>query len=153
MQVAYSSPKYREKHFVVFNKSEKKISQSARDFESIQKRIRSNSDKLEYVSSYIDRYFGTHVTSAILLSLARIIVENYNIKIDRLAKRNRSALLCWYAENWTLIHGMLKGMSLSSLMNLTSSPTSDADIEKNSEPIVEQKYVDPLDISSLLNMH
>lgn len=96
-------------------KSKKRSSQSARDSMKINDRIKINGGKIEYVSDYINRLFDTHVTSSILISLANIFLDRLNLKLDRLAKRNRTALLCWYAENWNVILCVLQQMDFSSL--------------------------------------
>ena len=76
--------------------------------------------KIDYVSSFIDKFFGTHVTITILLSLANIVVSQNHIKLDRLARRNRSALLCWYAENWNVIDPILRDKNFIAMFSQNS---------------------------------
>ena len=130
-------------------------SQSYRDNERIQKRIAANEGKLEYVSKFLDQYFGAHVNAEILISLAKIVMSNYQITLDRLAKRNRSALLCWYSENWDKIHPMLTSMNIlgsrsSKLVNeIPPKFTNSFDEIK----IQSNEYHDPFSLDVLLNCH
>lgn len=138
-----------------FGRSGKRSSQSLRDYEKIQHRIKASGSKIEFVSNYIDRYFGTHVTSVILLSLAKIFIGKLDLKLDRLAKRNRSALLCWYAENWDSIYANLKDTDFLSYITNQGYPSqSFAAHSTVNEEIEEPKpHFDPTDISFLLNTH
>lgn len=107
--------------FVIFNKKRGGLPQSMRDYETVQRRIKMNGEtKIDYVSSFIDKFFGTHVTITILLSLANIVVSQNHIKLDRLARRNRSALLCWYAENWNVIDPILRDKNFIAMFSQNS---------------------------------
>lgn len=130
-----------------------KIPQSIKDYEEIQSRMKANEEKLGFVSAYIDRYFETHVTSAILLSLAKILVQKFNLKLDRLAKRNRSAMLCWYSENWDKILPYLR----QGKPNFTGKTPWTPQIlihDQTVSPMNHMNYnMDPTDITYLLNQH
>lgn len=132
----------------------KRTPQSIRDYEKVQKRIKVNGAKVEKVSTFIDKYFGTHVTIAILTSLAKIIMGRYALKLDRLARRNRSALLCWYAENWDVIFPLLNDSQFE--MKLKHLKRTQ-EIRSRVEPIIakqpQEGFVDPTDLSILLNFH
>lgn len=132
----------------------KKVPQSKRDQDAIQQRIIRNGYTYQFVSNYMDKYFDTHVTSSILLNLANIIIAKNGIKLDRLAKRNRSALICWYAENWNIIHPILKDLSF--INNLVdNNENCEKFDQKINIPIhnQEQSNFDPSNISLLLNYH
>lgn len=133
----------------------KKTIQSIRDNDMIQKRIRSTGNQIQYINDYVDKYFGTHVTSEILMTLARIAIEKFNLQIDRLAKRNRTALLCWYAENWDSILQILNGFNFMSSQNRPPvdkiAEVSNQCLPKQPQPCCE--YTDPYDLSLLLNVH
>ncbi|EAX89728.1 hypothetical protein TVAG_094930 [Trichomonas vaginalis G3] len=157
MSYDYSSPYYSAQAKEVHKK---KTPQSARDYERIQRRIKVNGDKVDEVSTYIDNYFGTHVTIAILTSLAKIVMGKHRVKLDRLARRNRAALLCWYAENWDIVSDILKESNFKSMIRPLSGGiqthsnssvrmyhASSCDTEESDEA------VDPMDISVLLNYH
>lgn len=136
-------------------KHRKRTPQCQRDYEKIQRRIKFNGEKVEYVASYIDRYFGSHVTSMMLISIANVITEKHKIKLDRLARRNRSALLCWMTENWDIIHPYLKEKKHKNIeKGETKSDESDENWNRNIYKCEEYcGYFDPSDISLLLNTH
>lgn len=130
--------------------------QSERDYLRVQQRVMLNGHKIYIVSNFIDRYFGTHVTIAILTSLAKIIMSKHKIKLDRLARRNRQALLCWYAENWDIICPVLKQKDFIDKVKLINEENMKIQKEKKEEEQTEQKIeeiVDPSDLVSLLNSH
>ncbi|EAX85371.1 hypothetical protein TVAG_151160 [Trichomonas vaginalis G3] len=136
-------------------KHRKRTPQCQRDYEKIQRRIKFNGEKVEYVASYIDRYFGSHVTSMMLISIANVIIEKHKIKLDRLARRNRSALLCWFTENWDIIHPYLKEKKSKS--GDKSDESNNEFDDQNGRCIYKCEeycgYFDPSDISLLLNTH
>ncbi|EAX73712.1 hypothetical protein TVAG_332230 [Trichomonas vaginalis G3] len=86
-------------HVDAHPKCKRLTAQSQRDYEKIQKRIVNMGSKVDFVNSYVDKFFGTHVNIEILTSIAKIVEQKYHVPLDRLAKRNRKAMLCWYAEN------------------------------------------------------
>ncbi|EAY01807.1 hypothetical protein TVAG_273180 [Trichomonas vaginalis G3] len=133
------------------NKKKSKT-QSENDKEKIEERITQNGSKIEVVSLYIDRYFSTHVTSAILLSFSKIISEQLNIKVDRLAKRNRSALLCWYAEHWDQIFPILKARDLDSVINPAPNFAEGTQASENFK-VISNTCFDLNNIDTLLNFH
>lgn len=137
-----------------------KMSQSMRDQEKIIRRVQLNGLKIDFVAAYIDRYFKTHLTYSPLLALAKKITECSSVKLDRLAKRNRSALLCWYAENWDIAQAKIKCFDASLLPFLDSSDSVVSSPEEV-RPIINvsqcsptaNNMVDPSDILQLLNDH
>lgn len=133
--------------------SKMKIPQNLRDYETIQHRMKLNQEKLGFVAAYIDRYFETHVTTAILISLAKILINKFDLKLDRLAKRNRSALLCWYAENWDLILPYLRQGKPSFIKSTLVSPNYSISDQKFGENHNLNDDFDPSDINHLLNNH
>ena len=122
--------------------------QSIRDYEKVQKRMKDNGSKVDQVSTFIDKYFGTHVTIAILTSLAKIVMGRYALKLDRLARRNRSALLCWYAENWDVIFPLLNDsafeMKLKSIKRLQNMRPK---IEPLAPKPANTEFIDPSAVS------
>lgn len=135
----------------------KRTLQSIRDNDLIQKRVVNTGSKLQYVTEYIDRYFRTHVTSEILMSLAKIAIEKHNLQIDRLAKRNRTALLCWYSENWDAILQVLNEYNFMDYPQPQKEPTfPEPVVFESPKPEIsnnENARCDPYDLSVLLNYH
>lgn len=136
------------------NRHKRNTAQSMRDHEKIQKRLQSNGVMPDYISAFLEKTYGRYFTSASLLLLANNAVSKLNLSIDRLAKRNRQALLCWYAENWEKISPLI---SNSAFAHSLIHGNIDSD-ESNEERInlIEIEYnnpIDPRDISQLLNSH
>lgn len=135
----YSSPRNMKDHLLIFE------------------RIKYNGIKMDFVSEYMDREFGTKVKYVHLLSMANNLSRMLDIRLDRLAKRNRNALLCWYAENWALIQPHIKEQKnyiddeSFALQSSIKDSTSDDDNIRNS--ISETIIIDPSDIRQLLNYH
>ena len=119
----------------------KQSTQSSRDYERIQTRIQQNGSKIEYVSNFLDRYFRTHVTSVILLSLARIFIRKLDLTLDRLAKRNRTALLCWFAENWDPIYAQLKRTDFLTYVANQGFPDENGQIQSSPNPESELSLI------------
>lgn len=111
-------------------------SQSNRDYELVKTRTYVLGDKLIHVSGQLKRLYGNNVTAVSLLSRANILERMLGIPIDRLARRNRQALFCWFTENWEIIRPYLM------------QPTYPTTPYK---PKVE--IIDVSDISRLLNYH
>lgn len=129
-------------------------SQTVRDYEKIQKRIQENEGKLQFISEFLDHFFGTHVNTLILNSLAKIIMDKHGLSLDRLAKRNRSALLCWYAENWDKIQPVLKTLNIGRTSeNICQVDVVQSITEAHSSPINQSSCPDPYSLSILLNRH
>lgn len=120
--------------------------QNLKDHDDTLNRIKLNGVKMDLVSAIIERQFGRHVTIETLLMIAQNLSKEQGIKIDRLAKRNRSALLCWYAENWTHIYPHLNDLELTTKKKHDQS-------KDQQNPIPNDKNVDPSDIFQLLNYH
>lgn len=135
------------------NKRKRNTAQSMRDHEKIQKRIQTNGVLPDYISVYLERYFQQRFTASTFLSIANNLISNLNLRIDRLAKRNRQALLCWFAENWNTIHPHLK--YFKNHVNYLSK-SSDSDSIKDGfddSDFVAIGNINPMDVSQLLNVH
>lgn len=117
--------------------SKRTTSQSVRDYEQLKYRWTCLGSKVELVSDYLKGLYGHNVTAVTLLSGADKLEKMIGIQVDRLARRNRQALLCWYAENWEIIQPILFGAPYM------KSPCSTND----------DSYKSFYDISCLLNYH
>jgi hypothetical protein len=51
----------------------------------------------------LSRRFGTNVNQPELVSIATVLAQSANIKLDRDAKRRKAVLIKWFEENWTEI--------------------------------------------------
>ncbi|EAX99405.1 hypothetical protein TVAG_043130 [Trichomonas vaginalis G3] len=117
-----------------------------KDHNDIRSRIRTNGIKFDLVNEIIKSKLGGHATTTILMKLADKFSHELKIRVDRLAKRNKNALICWYAENWHLIAPFFTKLEL------------DYDEEKQIAGQKKQEkgisnFIDPSDIFQLLNDH
>lgn len=134
---------------------------NVKDRSSVESRMKKLGIKIDYVSAFIDREFGRHVTFSYLLIIADILERKLDLHLDRLAKRNRSALLCWYAENWELIAPKIVSMKKRSRKRLRREKEQVSSPENyyyycNPEERVGIKQlddIDPSNIYTLLNRH
>ena len=55
----------------------------------------------------ISRRFGSSIKQPELLSIATILANNANIRLDRDAKRRKTVLIKWFQENWDTISPFL----------------------------------------------
>lgn len=137
-----------------YDQKKKSNKQSQRDYDDVQKRIVKAGVQMNHVSRYIEKIFGCYVTSSFLINIAGIVSSKNNIKIDRLARRNRSALLCWFAENWTHVYPVI-----NELMQKFIYSGMELHKEKYPEEIINQEentkvtICDPSDLSQLINHH
>lgn len=129
------------------NKHKRKTAQSIRDYEEVKKRVFETGIKMDLISEYLDKVFGVHVTALSLVDNACKLSQQLGLRVDRLAKRNRSAMLCWYAEHWDLIRPLLPQRSDSQIVGLVKNelPTK--------HPIQTHNHIDISDINQLLNFH
>jgi hypothetical protein len=55
----------------------------------------------------ITRRFGASIKQPELVSIASVLAQSTNIKLDRDAKRRKAVLIKWFEENWTTIEPFL----------------------------------------------
>lgn len=136
---------------LVSRNKEPKSAQAKRDLNRIKRRIEANSPMLKQITDQFVKYIGENITLESLMFLAKTLEEKANIEIDRLAKRRRAALICWYVENWDMIRPLLKSERFMEKFrrNFKLSKSEKQITEIKSEPI--NNYIDPSDLSLLLN--
>ena len=69
----------------------------------INKRLAGFDPEKSEVMKILKYHFSTGVTHNELLSIAKIICLQTNLKIDRLATRDQRVLIKWFDENWSSI--------------------------------------------------
>lgn len=131
------------------DKYKRNSQQSIRDHEKIVRRMKSVGVLPDFILAYLEKTYNKHLTTASLLMLANTAVYSLNLPIDRLAKRNRQALLCWFAEHWNVIYPLLG--------NLLAYDMYCSDLEENlineKQCYLGDRSLNPLDIKQLLNNH
>ena len=60
----------------------------------------------------ITQRFGNAIKQPELLSIARVLADQLNLKLDRDAKRRKSVLIKWFAENWELVGDLIDYVQL-----------------------------------------
>ena len=55
----------------------------------------------------ITQRFGANIKQPELLSIANVLSQSANVKLDRDAKRRKKVLIKWFAENWEAIKPFL----------------------------------------------
>lgn len=129
------------------NKYPRTTLQSIRDHKMLTQRIKKLGIKFDYVTAYLEHIHGIHNTVCQLLTQASIYSEIINIKIDRLAKRNKQALLCWYTENWDSVLPLLP-LNFYEISIRLKNKKDHKEIKKDN--LIQ---IDISDINQLLNFH
>ena len=75
--------------------------------ERIAERLAGFNPKDNSVWHEITQRFGASIKQPELLSIANVLAQNANIKLDRDAKRRKSVLIKWFEENWASIRPFL----------------------------------------------
>jgi hypothetical protein len=78
--------------------------QTVKDRLLTDERVMRNQARRTFVGKALEPHFGPIPRRKDLLVVAR---EFDTINLDRLAKRSRECLLCWFCENWTVIEPVL----------------------------------------------
>lgn len=78
-------------------------SQSIRDNEVVNARIKLYQNQITPVTNFFESVLQERLTLQKLRHLAQILSPYANAPPDRIAKRNYSAMICWYCENWNRI--------------------------------------------------
>lgn len=124
---------------------------SLRDHKKISLRVMKTGVKMDLVSECLDRANGSKVTYSNLLNFADKLSKKLWIKLDRLAKRNKDALLCWYAENWEFIRPHVA--DIKKLEDETKNQIIASPVNYDNPKSSQKDLVDPSNILTLLNYH
>jgi hypothetical protein len=108
-------------------------------------RRRMNQANLPFVLSEFRRLMGEAPKKKNLIPIAHRVSLMCEIPLDRLAKRSRDCLLCWFCENWSIIAPRItdlftQGNQLSGL-----AEKSDAFSEFGLEDFFDSDPYDPPD--------
>ena len=66
-------------------------------------RVKQNESMMKTVVNRLEYLCGQSPQKKDLLDLARKLCPTCGIALDRLAKRSRDCLVCWYCEHWPVI--------------------------------------------------
>lgn len=103
--------------------------------EQVNSRIKKAGSLFDFVAKELKNVFHKDLNFTELRNIASTAVKGTNIKIDRLSKRNKNAMLCWYCENWDAIRGTIEKMG---------DNKSDPDNSSNQEDfVIDESFVVP----------
>lgn len=92
--------------------NQKCVSENVSQSEKINQRLNGFDASQSEVMKVLNFQFSTGVTHRELLSIARIICTMTQLKLDRLATRDRRVLIKWFDENWYSISMIIPKIQL-----------------------------------------
>lgn len=121
---------------------------SQNDHHQIMMRIEKNGIKIDLISEILENIYGGKFKAEELLKFARKIGKEISVRVDRLANRNKTALLCWFSENWDKIYPILHRLIQNGKSKELCSTNFSFEFDV---PTIQT--VDPSDLTQLLNYH
>ena len=107
-----------QKKFVIVRRESAKrepCKQTMIEQEDLNRRIRRNQASIPQISYFMDRFFGGNLRLKEATALASNLAKHIGLKLDRVAKRHKPAMICWFCENWNCLFPYLlkmKGIKL-----------------------------------------
>ena len=100
--------------FVIHRTGKRRIlsNQAQKDQGLTANRLRQNEGKISSVVNRLEYLLGQSPQKKDLLVLARQLCQLCGLELDRLAKRSRDCLICWYCENWAYIEPTFTSMCM-----------------------------------------
>lgn len=78
----------------------------------VNQRIKDCGESFQTIPKLLDSVFHTTLTFTDYKNIAEELTRFIPIKIDRLSKRNKSAMICWFAENWSIVNCFLPHIAI-----------------------------------------
>jgi hypothetical protein len=129
--------------------------QTQRDNVRLNDRLRRNTARMTTVEQTLSQ-FGGRRTMMELLCVAHhcVVALNGAVQIDRLARRSRLALMCWFCENWPVVwehvfhfYGAQPQIPVVNFLDRTPVPS----VEPILSAVNPDVDIGPLSILNLLN--
>jgi hypothetical protein len=126
--------------------------QTMRDTVRLRERIQRSALLMKSVESFLSRVCGKRTMPDLMATAEECVRINLLIEPpDRVAKRNRAGLICWFCEHWTVVSALLTAhycpaqlfRQLPSLADANKSVVGEADTQ------IEDAH--PLSLTALLN--
>jgi hypothetical protein len=112
--------------------------QAAKDQMLTDERVRRNHSQWAVVQQLLQQYFGPALRRNELLVVARQLKP---LTLDRLAKRSRNCLLCWFCENWPDIEPRLPSICFGNAsQELIKEPIPSPPAPGTAEELVETDF-------------
>jgi hypothetical protein len=80
---------------------------SSKERDRVASRLSGFNSKDNSVWKAITQRFGNNIKQPELLSMAQVLANHANIRLDRDAKRRKAVLIKWFEENWVAIEPFL----------------------------------------------
>ncbi|KAH0789152.1 hypothetical protein GPJ56_006905 [Histomonas meleagridis] len=81
--------------------------QTQKDQVMTANRVKINQALMPQILHNLELIFGAPPQKKQLLDAALRISPRINVQVDRLAKRSRDCLICWFCENWSKVSSVL----------------------------------------------
>jgi hypothetical protein len=124
-------------------------SQTIKDRVTLSARKASVDRRYEFVKAVLMKQVGTTLSGPKLRRMAADLFEAGIVhdKLDRLARRCKDALICWFCEHWDEMATNLAKMSSTQSNDLSNTPIPDQTVSHSSETSVLSDSVnaDPWD--------
>ena len=78
--------------------------------EQVNNRIKNAGSLFEIVTKELKNIFHKNLNFPELRNIADMAIKGTDLKVDRLSKRNKNAMICWFCENWETIRGTIHKM-------------------------------------------
>lgn len=95
----------RQPLFVIQRSGKRKnlSAQAEKDQMLTAQRLRDNEETISLIVNRLEYLCGPSPQKKDMLVVAKEMEKRTAIQVDRLAKRSRDCLICWFCENWTYI--------------------------------------------------
>lgn len=90
-----------------FGKRKSLSKQTQKDQGFTRARVKRNETQISRIMPILEILCGQNPQKKDLLVLAQEIENHQSIQLDRLAKRSKDCLICWFCENWDAISSKL----------------------------------------------
>ena len=116
--------------------------QTQKDQFLTSERMKANQLLRPQILHSLKMIFGTPPQKKQLLDLALRISPKINVRVDRLAKRSRDCLICWFCENWSKVSTVLIGSSIEASSEYEAPSKSINPNQKNEDLFYNQEEPD-----------
>lgn len=128
-----------------------------REMQKNNERINRAWGKIKVVNDTLEQILGKQFNMQTLLRYAESITKEFNITLDRSAKRNKKILLSWFCENWAKVSNVVEkdlnnGVAKALEVTARNKPPSPVIIHK-SEIEKEQSSNESPGLNDMMEQH
>lgn len=81
--------------------------------EVVNSRMKKAGGNFQLISNQLNSIYGKILSFNDLMFIADSATKKTQIKIDRISKRSKSALICWFCEHWENIKNILSDIPIA----------------------------------------